>query len=134
MFSSKYGKCHAGSISATPSAEMNRVETTLAIVGSLPVAGCRQADAMSRGISSESGTADHDDGDVVGRCPALMVDGRGRDLSGDGGRIPVAERAEECRQPSLAEEVAAAPTLDHAVRVEQQCVPRLQGGGRLVQR
>src|SRR5436309_2735961 len=34
MFSSKYGKCQAGSISATPSAEMNRVEMTFAIVGS----------------------------------------------------------------------------------------------------
>src|SRR4051812_46665956 len=31
MFSSKYGKCQSGSISATPSAEMNRVETTFAI-------------------------------------------------------------------------------------------------------
>jgi hypothetical protein len=96
MFSSKYGKCHAGSISATPSAEMNRVETTLAIVVILPVAGCRQADAIGRRISSAAGTADHDDGDVVGGCPALMVDGRGRDLSGDGGRIPVTERAEDC--------------------------------------
>src|SRR5690348_15236121 len=31
MFSSKYGKCQSGSISATPSAEMNRVEMTFAI-------------------------------------------------------------------------------------------------------
>src|SRR6476660_1117976 len=31
MFSSKYGKCQSGSISATPSAEMNNVETTLAM-------------------------------------------------------------------------------------------------------
>ena len=31
MFSSKYGKCQSGSISATPSAEMNSVETTFAI-------------------------------------------------------------------------------------------------------
>jgi hypothetical protein len=31
MFSSKYGKCQSGSISATPSAEMNSVEMTLAI-------------------------------------------------------------------------------------------------------
>ncbi|GLW21364.1 hypothetical protein Mame01_14070 [Microbispora amethystogenes] len=32
MFSSKYGKCQAGSISATPSAEMNSVEMIFAIV------------------------------------------------------------------------------------------------------
>src|ERR1700756_4639783 len=31
MFSSKYGKCQSGSISATPSAEMNSVEMTFAI-------------------------------------------------------------------------------------------------------
>src|SRR2546421_261288 len=31
MFSSKYGKCQSGSISATPSAEMNSVERTFAI-------------------------------------------------------------------------------------------------------
>jgi len=28
MWSSKYGKCHSGSISTTPSSEMNSVETT----------------------------------------------------------------------------------------------------------
>src|SRR5674476_691700 len=31
MFSSKYGKCQDGSISATPSAEMNKVEITFAM-------------------------------------------------------------------------------------------------------
>src|SRR6185437_3982983 len=31
IFSSKYGKCQSGSISATPSAEMNSVEMTFAI-------------------------------------------------------------------------------------------------------
>src|SRR4029453_1121065 len=57
MFSSKYGKCQSGSISATPSAEMNSVEMTFAIavipssrvvsVGSMVVGGRNGADFQS---------------------------------------------------------------------------------------
>src|SRR3954466_14578501 len=53
MFSSKYGKCHAGSISATPSAEMNRVEMTFAMA--LAPSGrewCRRLDRHHSRISS----------------------------------------------------------------------------------
>src|SRR6266567_1596602 len=46
MFSSKYGKCQSGSISATPSAEMNSVEMTFAIAvipSGQVVSACRPA-------------------------------------------------------------------------------------------
>jgi hypothetical protein len=46
---------------------------------------------------------DHDDGDVIAGCPALIVDGGGRDPLGDGGGIAVAELSGECRQPPLPE-------------------------------
>src|SRR3954469_13001649 len=39
MCASKYGKCHVGSISTTPSSAMNNVETTLAITASTWVLG-----------------------------------------------------------------------------------------------
>ena len=89
---------------------------------------------MSIRSAVEPGVAHDDDGDVVAGCPVLVLDGCGRDLVGDRGSVPVAEGAREFHEPPLAEEVTIAPALDHAVGVEQQRVPRAQGGGRLVQR
>src|SRR6185312_2307138 len=43
----KYGKCQSGSISATPSAEMNSVEMTFAIAVLLQIRCCRQRDGPS---------------------------------------------------------------------------------------
>src|SRR5262245_48102292 len=47
MFSSKYGKCQSGSISATPSAEMNSVEMTFVIAVIPSSQECRQVDRRS---------------------------------------------------------------------------------------
>src|SRR5674476_511106 len=55
MFSSKYGKCQSGSISATPSAEMNRVEITFAMRA--PLAGLDVAPLCHRPANSRDPSA-----------------------------------------------------------------------------
>src|SRR6476620_1893895 len=76
MFSSKYGTCQSGSISATPSAEMNSVEMTFAIAVIPSVRWCRQVDR--RNIqSSSAGVAGNDSGEPVGHVVASDVRARG---------------------------------------------------------
>src|SRR4051794_19842132 len=86
MFSSKYGKCQAGSISAMPSAEMNRVEMSFAMAVVPSARGwCRRLDRHhprnSSGVSRSSvepgGGEEHVPGQVPHHALHLRLRDRG---------------------------------------------------------